>query len=207
MHPGPRTARAAVLMSFGALILTACGGGDKKQSAGGATQKIVIQATSDARADAVTYLKQLCPKPIGGELNFMVWEGYTDTLFAKPFEDACGVKVNATYMGSSDDLVAKLRAAGRRDHRPGLPVIGRDHPDHSGGPRQADRSQAHPELRRPDGQLPGPEHGQEGHSGLRRAVGVRTQPAHLRYHEDHRGPAVVERSLGQEVPGQALASG
>jgi spermidine/putrescine-binding protein len=112
MHPGPRTARAAVLMSFGALILTACGGGEKKQSAGGATQKIVIQATSDARADAVTYLKQLCPKPIGGELNFMVWEGYTDTLFAKPFEDACGVKVNATYMGSSDDLVAKLRAGG-----------------------------------------------------------------------------------------------
>jgi putative spermidine/putrescine transport system substrate-binding protein/spermidine/putrescine transport system substrate-binding protein len=99
-------------MSFGALILTACGGGDSKKSAGGAVQKIVIQATSDARADAVTYLKQLCPKPIGGELNFMVWEGYTDTLFAKPFEDACGVKVNATYMGSSDDLVAKLRAGG-----------------------------------------------------------------------------------------------
>ena len=44
--------------------------------------------------------------------NTMVWEGYTDTLFAKPFEDACGVKVNATYMGSSDDLVAKLRAGG-----------------------------------------------------------------------------------------------
>ena len=42
----------------------------------------------------------------------MVWEGYTDTLFAQPFEDACGVKVNATYMGSSDDLVAKLRAGG-----------------------------------------------------------------------------------------------
>ena len=42
----------------------------------------------------------------------MVWEGYTDTLFTRPFEEACGVKVNATYMGSSDDLVAKLRAGG-----------------------------------------------------------------------------------------------
>ena len=51
-------------------------------------------------------------KPIGGDLNFMVWEGYTDTLFIKPFEAACGVKVTATYMGSSDDLVAKLRAGG-----------------------------------------------------------------------------------------------
>jgi spermidine/putrescine-binding protein len=42
----------------------------------------------------------------------MVWEGYTDTLFTAPFERACGVRVNPTYMGSSDDLVAKLRAGG-----------------------------------------------------------------------------------------------
>jgi putative spermidine/putrescine transport system substrate-binding protein/spermidine/putrescine transport system substrate-binding protein len=95
-----------------ALALTACGGEKAGKPTSGATQKITITATSDARADAATYLKLLCPKPIGGELNFMVWEGYTDTLFAKPFEEACGVKVNATYMGSSDDLVAKLRAGG-----------------------------------------------------------------------------------------------
>jgi spermidine/putrescine-binding protein len=96
-----------------ALASVACGGAEKK-SAGptGETKKIEITPTKDARADAGTYLAQLCPKPIGGELNFMVWEGYTDTLFTKPFEEACGVKVNATYMGSSDDLVAKLRAGG-----------------------------------------------------------------------------------------------
>jgi len=95
------------------LAAVACGGGEKK-SAGpsGETKKIEITPTGDARADARTYLAQLCPKPVGGELNFMVWEGYTDTLFTKPFEEACGVKVNATYMGSSDDLVAKLRAGG-----------------------------------------------------------------------------------------------
>lgn len=79
---------------------------------GAAATRITITPTSDARADARSYLAKLCPKPIGGELNFMVWEGYTDTLFTKPFEEACGVKVNATYMGSSDDLVAKLRAGG-----------------------------------------------------------------------------------------------
>ena len=96
-----------------ALAAVACGGAEK-QSAGpaGETRKIEITPTTDARADARTYLAQLCPKPVGGELNFMVWEGYTDTLFTKPFEEACGVKVNATYMGSSDDLVAKLRAGG-----------------------------------------------------------------------------------------------
>jgi spermidine/putrescine-binding protein len=95
-----------------ALVLAACGGGEKPAQVAQVTTKITITPTADARADAVTYLKQLCPKPIGGELNFMVWEGYTDTLFTKPFEDICGVKVNATYMGSSDELVAKMRAGG-----------------------------------------------------------------------------------------------
>jgi putative spermidine/putrescine transport system substrate-binding protein/spermidine/putrescine transport system substrate-binding protein len=95
-----------------ALVTTACGGGEKKAGPAAAVAKISITPTSDALADAKTYLAKLCPKPIGGELNFMVWEGYTDTLYTKPFEEACGVKVNATYMGSSDDLVAKLRAGG-----------------------------------------------------------------------------------------------
>ena len=95
------------------VLAAACGHGDKPAASSGATaKKITIAPSGDARADAKTYLAQLCPKPIGGELNFMVWEGYTDTLFARPFEQACGVKVNATYMGSSDDLVAKLRAGG-----------------------------------------------------------------------------------------------
>jgi spermidine/putrescine transport system substrate-binding protein len=99
----------AVLVLAGA----ACGGGDRPSAGTGAeAKKIMVAPTGDARADARTYLTQLCAKPIGGELNFMVWEGYTDTLFTRPFEEACGVKVNATYMGSSDDLVAKLRAGG-----------------------------------------------------------------------------------------------
>lgn len=110
MLPVRNTVRAAAFLSFGAMALTACGGDKAAPAASTTATKIAITATSDARADAKTYLAQLCPKPIGGELNFMVWEGYTDTLFTKPFEEACGVKVNATYMGSSDDLVAKLRA-------------------------------------------------------------------------------------------------
>ena len=96
-----------------AVLGTACGGGDKQAAAPAAkAEKITITATGDARADAKSYLAQLCTKPIGGELNLMVWEGYSDTLFAGPFEEACGVKINATFMGSSDDLVAKLRAGG-----------------------------------------------------------------------------------------------
>ena len=109
-HPSSSRSTGLALL---ALAVAACGGGEKPAAAPVAeTAKITITPTGDARADASTYLAQLCAKPIGGELNFMVWEGYTDTLFTKPFEDACGVKVNATYMGSSDDLVAKLRAGG-----------------------------------------------------------------------------------------------
>ena len=102
-----RCRAASVALVFAA----ACGGGEPAAVHRPAT-KITITPTGNARADAQTFLAQLCPTPIGGELNFMVWEGYTDSLFTAPFERACGVKVNATYMGSSDDLVAKLRGGG-----------------------------------------------------------------------------------------------
>jgi Spermidine/putrescine-binding periplasmic protein len=43
-------------------------------------------------------------------LNLLVWEGYADRSFIKSFEDANHCKVSASYMGSSDELVAKLRS-------------------------------------------------------------------------------------------------
>ena len=42
-------------------------------------------------------------------LNLLVWEGYADPSFVKGFQDQCNCKVSASYMGSSDELVAKLR--------------------------------------------------------------------------------------------------
>ena len=42
-------------------------------------------------------------------LNLLVWEGYADPLFIKGFEEQCQCKVSASYMGSSDELIAKLR--------------------------------------------------------------------------------------------------
>jgi putative spermidine/putrescine transport system substrate-binding protein/spermidine/putrescine transport system substrate-binding protein len=41
-------------------------------------------------------------------LNLLVWEGYADPLFIHAFEKANHCKVSASYMGSSDELVAKL---------------------------------------------------------------------------------------------------
>ena len=48
---------------------------------------------------------------VGGTLNVLCWEGYTDPSFAKPFEKKTGVKINSTFIGSNDELVAKLRGA------------------------------------------------------------------------------------------------
>jgi spermidine/putrescine-binding protein len=42
-------------------------------------------------------------------LSLLVWEGYADPSFIRGFEEKCGCKVQASYMGSSDELMAKLR--------------------------------------------------------------------------------------------------
>jgi spermidine/putrescine-binding protein len=42
-------------------------------------------------------------------LSLLVWEGYADPSFVKGFEEQCKCKVAASYMGSSDELVAKLQ--------------------------------------------------------------------------------------------------
>ncbi len=42
-------------------------------------------------------------------LSLLVWEGYADPSFIKGFEEQCQCNVQASYMGSSDELMAKLR--------------------------------------------------------------------------------------------------
>ena len=42
-------------------------------------------------------------------LSLLVWEGYADPATVHAFEESRHCKVMATYMGTSDDLVAKLR--------------------------------------------------------------------------------------------------
>src|ERR1700689_1029171 len=41
-------------------------------------------------------------------LNLLVWEGYADPSFIKAFEEENHCRVSASYMGSSDELMAKL---------------------------------------------------------------------------------------------------
>lgn len=48
-------------------------------------------------------------RPKTETLSLLVWEGYADPSFLQPFEQTHHCKVVAAYMGSSDELVAKLR--------------------------------------------------------------------------------------------------
>ena len=50
-------------------------------------------------------------------LNLLVWEGYADPSFIHAFEEQNHCKISASYMGSSDELMAKLRggSAGNYD--------------------------------------------------------------------------------------------
>jgi spermidine/putrescine-binding protein len=68
---------------------------------------------------AILVLAILCAGcgPKTETLSLLVWEGYADPTFIKAFEDAHHCKIVAAYMGSSDELVAKLRggSAGNYD--------------------------------------------------------------------------------------------
>ena len=65
---------------------------------------------------AVMVLTGSCTKKTPA-LNLLVWEGYADPAFVKAFEEQHHCKVSASYMGSSDELMAKLRggSAGNYD--------------------------------------------------------------------------------------------
>ena len=47
-----------------------------------------------------------------GNLDILTWEGYADDSFVEPFEKRTGCEVNATYVGSNDEFVAKVMGGG-----------------------------------------------------------------------------------------------
>ena len=74
------------------LVLAACGDDSKEEEGAGDSGK-----ESSAK---------------GGTLNLLVWEGFADPSIISEYEEEYGVKVNAVYFGSSDELLAKLKSGG-----------------------------------------------------------------------------------------------
>src|SRR2546429_527883 len=56
----------------------------------------------------LAYFASACKKS-QPTLSLLVWEGYADPTFVHDFEVSRHCKIVASYMGSSDELVAKLR--------------------------------------------------------------------------------------------------
>ncbi|MGD8189663.1 ABC transporter substrate-binding protein [Brevibacillus ginsengisoli] len=88
-----------------AILATACGGGGQQVAPTSSSTPSNTQSTQPSDAD-------LKAKFSGQTLNLLTWEGYADPKFTKGFEEKYGIKVNPTYFGSSDELVAKLKAGG-----------------------------------------------------------------------------------------------
>ena len=49
----------------------------------------------------------------GGEVNLLTWEGYADDSFVSIFEEKTGCELTKTYVGSNDEIVAKMAAGDR----------------------------------------------------------------------------------------------
>jgi putative spermidine/putrescine transport system substrate-binding protein len=77
-----------------ALALAACGSSDK----GSVTGKAPKAPNASGKGE--------------GRLNMVVWEGYTQPEWVKPFERQSGCKVHAKYGGSSDEMVTLMRQGG-----------------------------------------------------------------------------------------------
>jgi spermidine/putrescine-binding protein len=84
------TARAALLAIFVlvAMVIAACGGDDDDGNGNG---------NAGGSGDA--------PR----ELRMLTWEGYTEPEWVKPFEDKHNVKIKSVYLGSDDDLFARVK--------------------------------------------------------------------------------------------------
>jgi spermidine/putrescine-binding protein len=78
--------------------------------------KMIIRRLLALPLVAVIFIVGSCGKKTA-TLNLLVWEGYADSSFVHAFEEQNHCKVSASYMGSSDELVAKLRggSAGNYD--------------------------------------------------------------------------------------------
>ncbi|MFN3643575.1 MAG: ABC transporter substrate-binding protein [Gemmobacter sp.] len=72
------------------------------------TSKDLLVVALMASATAVATV----PGHAQGQLNLLTWEGYADPSFVAAFEAKSGCRVNATYVGSGEEIIAKIAAGG-----------------------------------------------------------------------------------------------
>ncbi|MBV9487578.1 MAG: ABC transporter substrate-binding protein [Frankiaceae bacterium] len=101
-----RTTGVAASALLLAVAVAACGSSSSGSSSGGGGGPSGLTAPT---ADLPV------PTSIGtgeGQLNLIAWEGYTQPLWVKPFEQKTGCQVRAKYAGSSSEMVSLLADGG-----------------------------------------------------------------------------------------------
>jgi len=88
-----------------ALVLAACGGSSQP------TQAPAESSATEAAAPAATEAPAAEEAPAtGGVLRMLTWEGYAPEELVNKFTDETGIKVEITYIGDNNELIAKMAA-------------------------------------------------------------------------------------------------
>ncbi len=102
-----------VLLASTALptLLAACGGGDETGTTAATTAEATTPETTPADTSAATDGGAAAGE-VGGDLDFLSWEGYDLPDIMGPWLTENGVTLNPTYPGNHDEITTKLVAAG-----------------------------------------------------------------------------------------------
>src|SRR5579883_1733035 len=131
-------------------------------------------------------------------LSLLVWEGYADPSFVHEFEEAHHCKVAASYMGSSDELISKLRGE-RIEVRRDLAFERRGRNDRAHGACRAAGHREAAVVRAAFAAAAGSSAGQSERTGVRRAFHVGAKSAALRYDGVRAGAGFVGRAVEYET--------
>ena len=92
-----------LVMALG-LLLAACGGSAP------ATQEAPAQPTKAPEATKAPEPTKAPETKEGGVLRMLTWEGYAPEELVKKFSDETGIKVEVSYIGDNNELIAKMAA-------------------------------------------------------------------------------------------------
>ena len=137
-----------------------------------------------------------------GELRFIGWEGYADDDWVAEFEEKYDADVSVFYIGSNDEMFAKMKASEAQDYDVMTVNTGELQRHIDLGLVKAARPQPHTQHQELAAGVPGPGHGagrREGWATVRRAVLLGLDHADLQ--QGHRGPSadLMGGVVGPEV--------
>ena len=76
------------------------------------TRRMMMPAIAFALAAATTFWAHPAPAE---ELRVMAWQGYADDDWVKEFEKETGAKVNVVFIGTDDEIWAKIKGSEGKD--------------------------------------------------------------------------------------------